>query len=207
MENGNVQPSHISRKVVAMRQADADAPRRTGSGYRRVAGPGLDMTPEQVLPNVARFSEMQCDPNAFVDAANPGKRLAIKWPISPGHRAAPAGIAAPHGFHMSLVETRPGSSPVVHTHEYREVFMPVNGIYRIYYNKDSSHYVELGPLDVFSVPPMLWRRVEQQGGPQETGLLMVLYDRVEDPNDGIFVPQEVITADHARGIDPYGGGG
>ena len=171
--------------------------------YSRVAGPGVDMTPAEVAPNVARYADLQCDPNAFVDAANPGQRLAIRWPISPGHRAAPAGIATPHGFHMSMVETRAGSSPVVHMHKYREVFMPVRGVYRIYYNKDSSQFVELGPLDVFSVPPLLWRRVEQQGAKGEPGLLMVLYDRVEDPNTGIFVPQEVIDADRARGVDPY----
>lgn len=172
--------------------------------YSRVAGPGVDMDPEEVMANVARFAELPCDPNAFVDATS-GKRLAIRWPISPGHGAAPAGIAAPHGFHMSFVETRAGSSPVVHTHEYREVFMPLRGTYRIYYNKDSSQFVELGPLDVFSVPPMLWRRVEQQGEKGEPGLILVLYDRVEDPNAGIYVPQEVIDADRARGVDPYAG--
>lgn len=173
--------------------------------YTRVAGPGIDMKPEEVARNVARYADLVCDPNAFVDAAHPGRRLAIRWPISPGHRAAPAGIAAPHGFHMSFVETHAGSSPAVHMHEYREIFMPVRGVYRIYYNRDCSQFVELGPLDVFSVPPLLWRRVEQQGANGQSGLLMVLYDRVEDPNTGIFVPQEVIDADRARGVDPYAG--
>jgi len=31
----------------------------------------------------------------------------------------------------------------------------------------------------------------------------VMYDDVDDPNTGIFVPQEVIDADRARGHDPY----
>lgn len=171
--------------------------------YQRVAGPGIDMPVAEVLRNVARFAELECDPNAFVDRSDPTRRLRIRWPISPGHRAAPAGISAPHGFHLSFVETRAGNSPVVHAHEYREVFMPVRGTYRIYFNKDCTEYVELGPLDVFSVPPLLWRRVEQQGAEGETGLLMVIYDDVDDPNGGTFVPQEVIDADRARGIDPY----
>ena len=34
-------------------------------------------------------------------------------------------------------------------------------------------------------------------------MIMVMYDDVEDPNTGIFVPQEVIDADRARGHDPY----
>ena len=81
--------------------------------------------------------------------------------------------------------------------------MPVRGNYRIFINRDSGQFVDLGPLDTFSVPPMLWRRLEQLGDPGETGLLMVLYDNVDDPNTGIFVPQEVIDADRAGGIDPY----
>lgn len=104
---------------------------------------------------------------------------------------------------MSFVETRAGQSPVVHAHDYREVFMPIRGTYRIYFNKDCAEFVELGPLDTFSVPPMLWRRVEQQGAPGETGLLLVIYDDTDDPNRSIFVPQEVIDADRARGFDPY----
>jgi hypothetical protein len=173
--------------------------------YTRVAGPGVDMPVDEVLKNVARYAELQPDPNAFVDRSDPTRRLPIRWPISPGHRAAPAGIAAPHGFHMSFLETRAGNSPVVHAHAYREVFMPVRGNYRIYFNKDCAHSVLLGPLDVFSVPPLLWRRVEQEGAPGDTGLLMVIYDDVEDPNSSIFVPQEVIDADRARGHDPYAG--
>lgn len=171
--------------------------------YTRVAGPGVDMPADEVMKNVARYADLQCDPNAFVDRSDPTKRLPIKWPISPGHRAAPAGIAEPHSFHLSFLETRAGGSPVVHTHAYREVFMPIRGNYRVYFNKDCAHWVELGPLDTFSVPPMLWRRVEQLGAPGEEGLLMVIYDNVEDPNSGIFVPQEVIDADRARGHDPY----
>lgn len=171
--------------------------------YRRVAGPGVDMPADQVLRNVARFDDLPCDPNAFVDRSDPTRRLAIRWPISPGNRAAPAGIAAPHGFHMSFVETRAGNSPVVHAHDYREVFVPIRGRYRVYYNRACDEFVELGPLDTFSVPAMLWRRVEQLGEAGEAGLLMVLYDNVEDPNRSLFVPQEVIDADRARGRDPY----
>lgn len=171
--------------------------------YRRVAGPGIDMPVQEVMKNVARFADLPCDPNAFVDRSDPTRRLAIRWPISPAHRAAPAGIAEPHRFHMSFVETRAGNSPVVHAHDYREVFVPIRGTYRIYFNKDCTEYVELGPLDTFSVPAMLWRRVEQQGAPGESGLLMVLYDDTDDPNRSIFVPQEVIDADRERGLDPY----
>lgn len=171
--------------------------------YRRVAGPGINMPVEEVMKNVAMYSDLINDPNAFVDKSNPSKRLPIKWVISTDNKAAPAGIASPHSFHMSFIESKAGNSPVIHAHEYREIFMPIRGRYRIYFNKDSEHHVELGPFDTFSVPPMLWRRVEQQGELGESGMIMVIYDNVDDPNTGIFVPQEIIDADKAACRDPY----
>lgn len=171
--------------------------------YTRVAGPGIEMPVHEVMKNVAFYADLQPDPNAFVDKADPARRLPIKYVISTNHKAAPAGIATPHSFHMCFIESRAGNSPVIHAHEYREIFMPLVGRYRIYFNKDPEAFVELGPYDTFSVPPMLWRRVEQQGAPGEVGRILVMYDNVEDPNRGIFVPQEVIDADRARGHDPY----
>jgi len=41
--------------------------------------------------------------------------------------------------------------------------------------------------------------VEQQGEPGQEGLIVVIYDNVEDPNGGIYVPQEIIDADEAAG--------
>lgn len=171
--------------------------------YSRVAGPGIEMPTDEVMKNVAFYRDLKVDPNAFVDKADPSKRLPIKYVISAGNKAAPAGIATPHSFHMCFIESKAGASPVIHAHEYREIFMPIKGRYRIFFNKDPEEFVELGPFDTFSVPPMLWRRVEQQGEPGESGMVMVIYDNVEDPNRGLFVPQEVIDADRAAGVDPY----
>jgi len=171
--------------------------------YTRVAGEGINLSTDEVMRNVAFYRDLRPDPNAFVDKADPTKRLPIKYVISTDNKAAPAGISTPHRFHMCFIESRAGNSPVIHAHEYREIFMPLKGIYRIYYNKDPEEFVELGPYDTFSVPPMLWRRVEQQGEPGTQGMIMVMYDDVDDPNTGIFVPQEVIDADRASGHDPY----
>jgi hypothetical protein len=171
--------------------------------YTRVAGPGINMPVDEVMKNVAMYRDLKPDPNAFVDKGDPSKRLPIKWVISTDHKAAPAGIATPHSFHMSFIESRAGNSPVIHAHEYREIFMPIKGTYRIYFNRDSENHVELGPFDTFSVPPMLWRRVEQMGAPGEPGMIMVIYDNVVDPNTGLYVPQEIIDADRAGGRDPY----
>jgi len=174
--------------------------------YTRVAGEGINMPVDEVMKNVALYRDLLLDPNAFVDKADPTKRLPIKYVISPDHKAAPAGIATRHSFHLCFIESKAGNSPVIHAHDYREIFMPLKGTYRIYFNKDPEQYVELGPHDTFSVPPRLWRRVEQQGEPGTQGMIMVIFDDVEDPNAGIFVPQEVIDADRASGHDPYARG-
>lgn len=171
--------------------------------YTRVAGDGIEMPVEEVMRDVALYRDLKTDPNAFVDKGDPSKRLPIKYVISTDNRAAPAGISTAHSFHLCFIESKAGNSPVIHAHEYREIFMPLEGTYRIYFNKDPEHFVELGPYDTFSVPPRLWRRVEQQGEPGTPGRIMVIYDNVEDPNRGIFVPQNVIDADRASGIDPY----
>lgn len=171
--------------------------------YRRVAGVGIELPLEEVMRNVAYYRDLRVDPNAFVDKSDPTRRLPIKYVISTDHKAAPAGISTPHSFHLCFIESRAGNSPVIHAHTYREIFMPLKGTYRIYFNKDPEQHVELGPYDTFSVPPLLWRRVEQQGEPGTPGMIMVMYDGVDDPNTGIFVPQDVIDADRARGLDPY----
>ena len=170
--------------------------------YRRVVGHGVNMDVADVMENVALYQDLKVDPNAFVDKTT-GKPLPIKWAISPDNKAAPAGISTPHGLHIAFIESKAGASPVIHSHEYREIFMPVKGRYRIYFNRNSENYVELGPQDTFSVPPHLWRRVEQQGKKGTKGMMMVIYDNVIDPNNGIFVPPEVVEADKARGVDPY----
>jgi quercetin dioxygenase-like cupin family protein len=170
--------------------------------YQRVVGHGVNMNPDDVMENVAFYKDLRVDPNAFVDKTT-GKRLPIKWLISPDNKAAPAGISTPHSMHIAFIESEAGASPVIHSHSYREIFMPLKGCYRIYFNRNSENFVELNPLDTFSVPPDLWRRVEQQGEKGTKGLMMVIYDDVVDPNMGIFVPPEVVEADKARGIDPY----
>ena len=61
--------------------------------YTRVAGPGINMPVEEVMKNVAFYRDLMVDPNAFVDKADPTKRLPIKYVISTDNKAAPAGIS------------------------------------------------------------------------------------------------------------------
>jgi len=169
------------------------------TAYRRRAGSGIEMTEAEIAGWVARFADLGADPDAFRDANDPSRRLKIMWAISPDNGGGPAAISKPHPFHMSYIESEPGHHPVLHYHEYAEVFICLRGQYTIHWGNEGEHKVVLGPYDVFSVPPKLMRSVENTG--KERGLVMVLYGDVADPNAGIRVPQSVIDADRAAGRD------
>lgn len=176
-----------------------DQPTAKKTTYKRQAGVGREMTPEEVAHYVAKFADLTPDPDAFRDANDPNKRLKIMWAISPGNTGGPAAISTPHSFHMTYIESAPGHHPVLHYHDYPEIFVCMRGQYTIHWGNKGEHKVVLDPYDAFSVPPGLMRSVENTG--TETGLVMVLYGDVEDPNAGIYVPQEVIDADKAAGRD------
>jgi quercetin dioxygenase-like cupin family protein len=178
---------------------NSPAPKIEKTAYKRQAGVGREMTPEQVSAYIAKFRDLTTDPEAFRDANNPERRLNIKWAISPGNTGGPAAISTPHSFHMTYIESEPGLQPVLHFHEYPEIFICMRGEYTICWGNEGEHKVVLEPFDTFSVPTGLMRSVENTGS--ETGLVMVIYGDVEDPNAGIFVPQEVIDADKAAGRD------
>jgi quercetin dioxygenase-like cupin family protein len=169
------------------------------TAYKRQAGVGRKMTPAEVDAYVARFDDLTPDPDAFRDADDTSRRLKIMWAISPGNAGGPAGISAPHSFHMCYIESEPGHHPVLHYHDYPEIFVCMRGQYTIHWGDKGEHPVVLNPHDTFSVPPGLMRSVENTGS--ETGLVMVLFGDVEDPNAGIYVPQEVIDADRKAGRD------
>ena len=98
-----------------------NAPQRTP--YRRRPGEGIEMPVEQVNDWVARFDELEPDPDAFRDADNPDMRLGIRWVISPNNMAGPAKVDKPHSFHLCYIQSEPGHHPVLHAHEYTETFI------------------------------------------------------------------------------------
>jgi mannose-6-phosphate isomerase-like protein (cupin superfamily) len=166
--------------------------------YKRQAGVGIEMSEADVVGHVAKFADLTSDPDAFRDANNPNLRLNIMWAISPNNMAGPAAISTPHSLHMSYIESEPGHHPVLHYHEYQEIFVCLKGEYTIHWGNNGEHAVVLNSYDVFSVPPKLMRSVENTG--KERGLVMVLYGDVEDPNAEIFVPQEVIDNDRKAAL-------
>ena len=71
--------------------------------YKRRAGEGIDLAVDELENWVAKFDDLEPDPDAFRDANNPDTRLGIRWVISPDNMAGPAKIATPHHFHLCYI--------------------------------------------------------------------------------------------------------
>ena len=167
--------------------------------YKRRPGEGIELPPEEVEDWIARFDDLEPDPDAFRDANNPDLRLGIRWVISPDNMAGPAKVDKLHSFHLCYVQSEPGHHPVVHAHDYTETFICMRGQYTIHWGNAGENHVVLNPHDTFSVPPHLMRSVENTG--TEVGMVMVIYGDHPDPNAGIVVPQSIIDADQEAGRD------
>ena len=179
----------------------AETSRATYTPYKRKAGEGRKMTPAEVAPYVAKHAALETDPNSFRDASDPDKRLDIKWIISANNAAGPATISvADHQLHIAVIEGKGGNeAPVLHAHHYPEIFLCVKGNYEIHWGDEGENIVELGPLDTFAVPEGLMRTVKNVT--DGDGQILVIYDKTEDPNSDIIVPQSIIDADREAGRD------
>ena len=155
-----------------------------------VIAPTRSISPaEMERTSVARFKDLQEDPNIFADIKQPGGTRRHFHVISENNHIGPARITGRHHFHMSYLEVPPGSSAMLHAHDAAEIFIPISGRFAIIYGDDGEHQVDLEPLDTISVPIGVMRTFKNIGN--VNGVLMVLYDGVGDVLDKIFIHQRL----------------
>lgn len=159
---------------------------------------------------VVRFEETRQHgtPLMFIDAILPA-HTRINYAIvgdtaSENPRFKPM-ISEPHRFQIGMFQAAPGCGPAYHTHDYVEVFVPLTGRWRFYYGSEpeqpdrSGGEVVLGPWDVISFPPHLWRGFENVGDENAFALAVL------DPHD-VFTtkdphwPSWVVRDAAARGL-------
>jgi quercetin dioxygenase-like cupin family protein len=101
-------------------------------------------------------------------------------------------IAAPHKFQIGMFEAPPGNGPGWHTHTYVELFMPLTGTWRFVYGEDPDDpdgavtEALLGPWDIISFPPGLWRRFENASEENAVGFAVLDPHEVFDHKDPIW---------------------
>jgi quercetin dioxygenase-like cupin family protein len=150
-----------------------------------------DVKADPMAGRIARWSEVQRNgvPVMFIDSVLPGhyrmNYSLIGDTASENPDYVPA-ITAPHKFQIGMFEAPPGNGPGWHTHTYVEIFVPLTGTWKFTYgdNPDDPDgqvtEVLLGPWDVISFPPALWRRFENASDANAVGFAVL------DPHDAFL---------------------
>lgn len=172
--------------------------------HRRKPARSLPISRDEMLARIARFADHSPDAAAFPDLKSEGHKREVRYMISTDAMAGPAPITAPHHFHMAILTMPPGMKPVVHAHPYNEVFMPVDARFRFYWGDEAGDgeedSVEIGPLDVISVPAGVHRTFENLSDAEAR--VVAIFDIPGDPHVDMVVPQAVYEKFYADGWTP-----
>ncbi|MDF3313154.1 hypothetical protein P3H15_50505 [Rhodococcus sp. T2V] len=140
-----------------------------------------DVPLEAVLERIARFDELQYNPERYPDNGRDGNAKKIFTVLGPGLEVNNAGDSLPaipieEGFNITYVQVKPGNGPSLHVHDGNETFIPVNGRWKIIFGSKEEHSIELGPLDCIAVPAYLPRRFVNitVGTPDEENILIAV---------------------------------
>jgi quercetin dioxygenase-like cupin family protein len=169
-----------------------------------------DVKADPMAGRIARWSEIQRNgvPVMFIDSVLPGhyrmNYSVIGDTASENPDYEPA-ITTPHKFQIGMFEAPPGNGPGWHTHTYVEMFVPLTGNWRFVYGEDPDDpdgevtEVLLGPWDVISFPPGLWRRFENASDANAVGFAVLDPHEVFDQKDPIW-PEWLVRAAADRGL-------
>lgn len=138
---------------------------------------GLQISVEEMeRARVARFKNLTPTRRGFVDTAIPGYERLIYNVIGRGvteDSSLKPAITDAQDFNMTLVKKAPGNRVGLHDHPTVEVFMPLTGVWGVYWGDDGEHEVTLEQWDVISVPPGVMRGFRNVGT-EESVLLAIL---------------------------------
>lgn len=129
---------------------------------------------EEMLKRVARFSELKGSDGGLPDSPLPECRRtlyavigfqppsaagdAVTSPVGQDASAMPA-IPIAEGFNLGYCKAKPGKGPLMHNHDTNETFIAITGRWRCEWNEGAAmEHVDLGPLDVISLPVGVARR-------------------------------------------------
>ncbi len=102
----------------------------------------------------------------------------------------PAVFGAP-GLELSIVDCPPGNGPKLHMHERtRETFMPLTGRYEILWGEKGEHSTVLEPLDMFAVPPRVYRTFRNVSD-TDAKMLVVLQGEQNEVMNDVYYPPDI----------------
>lgn len=140
-----------------------------------------DVEPDEMTSRVARFTELEFNPDRYSDSHRQGAQRKIFNVVGPGLEMDGAGeslpaIAVAEGFNVTYVAATPGNGPSLHIHDANETFIAANGRWKVIYGKDEGGELEIGPLDCVSVPAFVPRRFVNitDGDPEAESVLVAI---------------------------------
>lgn len=127
-----------------------------------------------MLSRVVRFSDYTKEkavPLMFIDSMLPGHHrlnFAVIGDTASENPDYEVMLKQPHNFQIGMFKAMPnGNGPAYHTHDYVELFLPLEGTWRFYWGNDPESdpegEVTLSRWDLISFPPGLWRGFENIG--------------------------------------------
>ena len=98
---------------------------------------------EEMLARVVRFSDLNKEnaiPLMFIDSLLPGHHrlnYAVIGDTASENPDFKPILAQPHNFQIGMFKAMPdGNGPAFHTHDYVEIFFPLEGSWRFWYGND-----------------------------------------------------------------------
>lgn len=126
---------------------------------------------EEMLSRVVKFGDYTKEkaiPLMFIDSLQKGHHrlnYAVIGDTASENPDFEPMITQPHKFQIGMFKAMPdGNGPAYHTHDYVELFFPLEGKWRFYWGNDPEAEPEgeviLEKWDLISFPPGLWRGFE-----------------------------------------------
>jgi mannose-6-phosphate isomerase-like protein (cupin superfamily) len=149
-------------------------------------------TVQEMETRVARFAAL-CPTHDYVDAGIPGcERFTYRVIGTP-----PDAPLAAEDFHLNIVRCASGKSAPLHNHLTQEVFVPLTGMWEVFWGPDGERALRLQTWDTISIPPGVSRGFRNVG-PEDALLIGIAGGH--DPGN-INWPEPVRAAARAVGID------
>jgi len=129
----------------------------------------------EMQSRLARFADIKPSKKAFIDHVFEKCHRDIFDVIGKGVTEDPANkpaIDIVEYFNLTYAGCKPGHGAGLHSHKTVEVFIPMSGKWEVVWGDQGENRVELGPLDVISVPIDVMRAVKNIG--DEYALLMAI---------------------------------
>jgi mannose-6-phosphate isomerase-like protein (cupin superfamily) len=150
-----------------------------------------DPTVAEMEARVARFAALR-PTDAYVDSGIPGcERTTYRVLGMP-----PDAPLAAEEFHLNIVRCAPGKAAPLHNHLTQEVFVPLSGVWEVFWGPNGDRKLVLERWDAIAIPPGVSRGFRNVGA-EDAFLIGIAGGR--DPGE-INWPESVRAVARAAGV-------